>query len=247
MVMLLALIAIVIAEIVTVVVSPIVGLSLHAMIVLLLLIPPMRKPDTYSMTWFAALVMLPLLRILSYTIPYSSLEPYYWLAMIGIPLWLGIGVFRIFVIHDIEFFPPLRSHGVLLTLVTGVAIVPIALLGYYLAPDVALYSGDLSSRDALIMAVMLVIFAAFLEEILFRRLLLTVTVQQFGKWVGIALSGYVYGMMFLGTGSVPYIVLMAVLGTWWGWLAYRMDSIWATGFAHGIFLVLLYVVLPGLL
>lgn len=247
MVMLLALVSIVIAEIVTVVVSPLVGTGLHALIVLLLLIPPMRKPETYSMTWFAALVMLPLLRILSYTIPYSSLEPYYWLAMIGIPLWLGIGVFRIFVIHDIEFFPPLQPKGVLLLVVTGVATVPIALLGYYLAPDTALYSGDLSGRDALIVAVMLVIFAAFLEEIVFRRLLLTVTTRQFGKWVGIALSSYVYSMMFLGTGSVPYMVLMGVLGTWWGWLAYRMDSIWATGFAHGTFLVLLYVVLPVLL
>lgn len=247
MVMLLALLAIVIAEIVTVVVSPLVGIGLHSVIALLLLIPPMRKPETYSMTWFAALVMLPLLRILSYTIPYSSLEPYYWLAMIGIPLWLGIGVFRVFAVLDIELFPPLRPHGALLMLMTGVAIVPIALLGYYLAPDVALYNGDLSSRDALIMAVMLVVFAAFLEEILFRRLLLTVTTRQFGKWVGIALSSYVYSMMFLGTGSVPYIVLMAVLGTWWGWLAYRMDSIWATGLAHSIFLILLYVVLPTLL
>lgn len=85
---------------------------------------------------------------------------------------------------------------------------------------------------------------AFIEEFLFRGVLLTATLRvvTFGR--GLVYTSVLYGMLSLGHQSLPTFVLTSLAAGCFGLVARRTGSIIGVAVAHAAILLTLYVALP---
>jgi membrane protease YdiL (CAAX protease family) len=189
------------------------------------------------------LSLFPLLRILSLALPITFIPEIYWNALVGVPLLIAIVLTaRLLGWSPSDAGLSLRSWPwQLLIALTGI---PLSVAAYFAMGSTPL-TPTLTSRDALIGAVILVIFGGFIEEILFRGLLQRVTTEIFGTW-GIVWASVLFAGMYLGTHSAPTVALMGLIGLFFGWCVDRTGSTWGVILAHGIMLVGIFYALPYL-
>ncbi len=187
------------------------------------------------------LSLFPLLRILSLALPITSIPEIYWNALVGVPLLIAIALAaRLLGWSASDAGLSLRAWPwQLLIALTGI---PLSLAAH-VAMGSSQFTPALTSRDALIGAIILVIFGGFIEEILFRGLLQRVTTEIFGPW-GIAWASVLFAVMYLGSHSASVVALMGLTGLFFGWCVEKTGSTWGVILAHGIMLVGIFYALP---
>jgi membrane protease YdiL (CAAX protease family) len=190
------------------------------------------------------LAQLPLLRILSLSMPNDGIAEPYWYALVGAPSLIGI----VMAARVCGFRPAdigLRRRidtGQLFIAVTGV---PFGIVGYVVSDADARTSFD-SWGAYLLGAIFLCIFVGFLEGLLLRGLLQQAASGILGR-AGFIWSGVLFTLMYLGTESWTLIPLMALSGLLWGWWVDRTQALTGTIMAHSIMVVTMLIVLPAIL
>jgi membrane protease YdiL (CAAX protease family) len=137
----------------------------------------------------------------------------------------------------------LRPHtggwpGQLLVVLVGI---PSALLIWAMAPPAVPVRGDASTMLA---AVVLVVFAALPEELLYRGLLVPAAADVVGGW-GIPFGAGVYTLAFLNGGSIRTVLLAFLLGVVLGWCRQLTGSVIGVIGAHGLLNIIIFLVLPA--
>lgn len=229
------------------------GMIGHGVVLLLLfshyivLSPASSRDDTRSAgavqlgQALPVLSLFPLLRILSLALPISFIPEIYWHALVGVPLLIAIALTA----RLLGWSPSdagLNSRGWPWQLLIALTGIPLSLAAYVAMGSVPL-NPELPTHDALIGAIILVICSGFIEEILFRGLLQRVTTEIFGPW-GIAWTSVLFAVMYLGSHSAPVVVLMGLIGLFFGWCVERTGSTWGVILAHGTMLLGISYVLP---
>jgi membrane protease YdiL (CAAX protease family) len=92
----------------------------------------------------------------------------------------------------------------------------------------------------------LLVFAAFVEELLFRGLLQQAATRVFGA-AGIVVVNLVYAVTAIGSLSAGYAIFVGLTGLWFSIVAGRSRCLWGVIAAHALAVVGLVLVWPSVL
>ena len=194
----------------------------------------------------AMLVLVALVRVLSVAAVIPRLPVATWYATVGGTLLIGeLLAIRFMDMPAQRLRLAIRRPAVDLALVA--VGIPAGLLGGLLLGPVPFLST--SDPAALVAAgVALVLFAAFPEELLFRGILQGFALEALGSQrAALLYTGAMSAAMYLGSGSLPYTVLMGAYGLYLGWGVLRGGSIWGATASHAIALLGMAFVWPRIL
>lgn len=189
---------------------------------------------------FLILALVPLMRILSLTVPIPLVPPVYWYAMAGAPMLLAIVLvnFSIRLDGSTLRYPasPLAELGMALT---GI---PISLSAYAILRPRPIVSA--TDAIGLFLGVLfLAVFGAFIEELIFRGLLLSCLRAILGAY-GILYGAMLFASLYLSSQSVLYIILAGAIGLLYTIWVERTHNLWGVVFSHAIWYIGLILVWP---
>ncbi len=222
------------------------GLMAQAALILALLcvsaVMPTMRDSQRVRKFLMALALVALVRVLSAMMPVRYVPVIYWYALVGVPVWLAsILTLRALEFSWSEIGWAWKVDGT--QLLIGLLGLPLSIVGY-----ITLQPRPLANLDAmqmLLAALILIVFTGWLEEFVFRGVLLKTASDAFGKG-GVLISSAIFASMYFGTLAVSYIFFMAFVGLLFGWIAQRTRSGWGVALAHGLMNVGMFLVLPFL-
>lgn len=188
------------------------------------------------------LALLPLLRILSWTIPIPQLNVTVWYGAVGVPVLVSIGSAA----YALRMSP--GTWGLQLgerrwaQIVIPVAGIVFGYLGFILFQPAALVAKH-NLKFAVASGIVLFLCSGVAEELLFRGLLQAVLTELLGE-AGLLVSTGLFGVMLLGSGSPGFITYMIAVGLLFS-LAVRVTrSVIGVSIARGLMTAGMLVLFP---
>lgn len=222
-------------------VDPLLGLAMHAVVLLGLLthysVHSGRETDPGLMA-LPAIGLLPLMRILSAAMPVKGVDPVYWPVLTGIPLLVAM------LLVARPWAKSRRAVG--LTVASwsqqafiGLTGVGLGIIGFYAAPAEPVFAQN--GMQTWIPLAAVIVFAGLLEEVLFRGLVRERLAIAGSMYSQVATS-LLFAAFYLGSGGSAYLAFIAATGLYFGWCTQRTGSVVGVCLAHaamklGIFLV----------
>ena len=190
----------------------------------------------------AAFMIIPILRVLSLTMPLPEVSPIFWYALVGVPV--AIAVFPIAQLLNLSRLElGLRAHQWMAQILFTALGIPLAMTAYWVQPGPPIImSGDWLTIS--VGALILLACAGFAQELVFRGLIQGVLRECFGSTTAILYTTLLFALMYLGVGSVEYIGFAICLSFFLGWWRDYSGSIWGGALAHGLMNTWLLVILP---
>ena len=192
-----------------------------------------------------AVALLPLLRLLSLTMPVPAFPSAAWIALAGGPLLLAVPTAARLVVLSVGEMGLARWPRDLRSLGVVVLSIPVGLLVAGLAPAELGLPLETPWMSGLV-AFLVVSCAAVPEELIFRGMLQPLVVRRVGV-LGVALVAAVHAATYIGTGSAPVVALVATMGLVYGFEVIRSRSIWAPMVGHSLMAVCATVIGPLIL
>ena len=237
------LLAITIAEVLNITIGPVWGITCH-IIVLIALIPhsALTRRQTHQQL-LLSLALVPLVRIISLSMPLVNIPPIWWYPLIYAPLLVAaVMVARILNLRarDIGFSASFRLFPLQLAVIlSGFAI---AVAEYFiLKPEATVI--ELTWQEIWLPALMFIVCTGFVEEFMFRGVLQRTAVGAFGWW-GIVYISLLFAIVHLIHYSLIDVVFVFVIALFFGWVVKKTGSLLAVTLSHGIANTVLYLVLP---
>ncbi len=235
------LLGITVAELITTLVDPTSGMVVHAGLLIGLLIYSAGVGDVPAQRLALALTIAPMTRLVSLMLPLAQFPQATWYPLVSIPLLLATA--------QAARQLGLRPHDIGLCL--GAWPRQLLLMGCGLGIG-ALEYGILrpplrsgGAGDWALLAVSLVLFTGFSEELIFRGLLQTVTKQTLGR--GTLLYGaLLFGVLHIGYRSLLDVIFVSAIGLAFGYLVRWGGSLLGVALAHGLANITLFLLMPAL-
>jgi membrane protease YdiL (CAAX protease family) len=216
------------------------GAIAHCVLVLALVGHAIAAPRAPYRRLLIALVLPSLLRLLGLTVPVASTPTAIWYLAAGTPAVIG----TILAARMVGLPRPLLAwpRSPLVQLLIAGSGITHGLLAY-LALRPAPVGGGFGTMAVTAAAV--AIGGAAVEEIVFRGALQSAaTAALGGSGAGIAVSTVAFGMMYAGSLSVSFFVLVFAMGLFLGWAVRETGSLWGAIGAHAAMVVGLVVIWP---
>lgn len=240
------------AEVVVVYSNPVLVFPLHGSIVALatihlaLLARPRRdgRPrDPALAPALLALMLAPLVRIISLTLPLGQIEPAYRYVAAGVPIAVA-AVVALWLTGmrpaDVGLRPARLGPQVWIAL----AAVPLGVAEYLILRPGPL-GGVPWEMAGLVPAVAVGLFTGFPEELVFRGVLQTAVRPILGAWNWVYVS-VVFAVLHIGYESLVDVVFVLLVGGLYGLVFERTRSIVGVSISHGLANVILFFVAPNL-
>jgi membrane protease YdiL (CAAX protease family) len=188
------------------------------------------------------IALVPLMRVLSLTLPLPTVAPIYWLAFSAPPALLGVLASARLASLDVQEMS-LTRFGV--DRVSGLLVVASALVGLGLGLLVpSPFAWDVHSPLATALtAAALIGAAAIPEELVYRGVLQPLLSDLLGR-AGIVVGAGVFAATYAGSGSLPFMGGMAAVGLAYGWNTQRCASVWPALAGHTVLLMAQIIVAP---
>lgn len=228
----------------TVLFSPIVGLALHGVIMIALLIHGslFAKPPTRRMLF--ALALVPLIRLMSLSVPLAPFKLVYWYLIIGAPLLVAAYItmhLNGFNFAKIGFV----KNNLLLQLLIGTSGIGLGYVEYLILRPAPL--ADAFTFEALwLPIIILTVYTGLLEEVIFRGILQTTAIARLGR-PAIFYVSLIFAVMHLGYQSAIDFAFVFVVALFFGWVVYWKKSILGVTIAHSLTNIGLFLVFPFIL
>lgn len=219
-------------EVLLVAVGPAAALTVHGTLLTLLILHAASHEGVKRLV-YSALMLHPLLRVISLGVPTTGLPPLVQHAMLGAPLWLALVlIMRVnqTTPAGIGLTPARQSLGWQIGLaLLGWPLGLVAALIIHPAPAIA----SLSPVNLGLGVLIITVFSSAVEEVLFRGVLQTALTHAFGVY-GILVTSLMFASAYVGTLSLPFVLLMGAVGLVFGWAVYRTGSLWGAIAAHSL-------------
>lgn len=230
------------AEFLTALSTPQVGLVLHGLLLVLLLIQAAFSQQKVQYRVYLVLAFAPLVRLLSLSMPLLQFEFMNWYMVIGIPLFLAALIaLRLtgYTPGQVGLGPGRRWWLQGLVALSGLG------LGYleYLILDPEPLIETLSWDQFWYPAVILMIFTGFLEEFIFRGMVQRANLQSMGEW-GLVFTASIFAVLHIGYLSIMDLLFVFVVGLYFSLVVHRSQSIWGVTLAHGLTNIGLFLIFP---
>lgn len=175
-----------------------------------------------------ALMMLPLIRILSVVMPMSSVDPMYWYALTGAPALLGIVLVTRAIRLHMGALGLRRPASVSVEVVMALMGIPIGLILVSTAGSSMQIRGDVTVVG---FALVVLPFVVVLEEVVFRGVLQHVAAIRSPN-LSILIPNVFYAAMYLGSGNGALALAMGGMGVLFSAMVARTGTLWGVLGAH---------------
>ncbi len=213
----------------------------HAIATVLLLVIALVGPTRPVRRLSMALVTVPILRLLSISIPVVLIPPLAWYVEIGLPAFLAI----LLAARALELRPVdlgLRSMPWGDLAAFGLAGAALGVPAYLIGQPGQLI--DLPSPGALLAAaVIMIVFVALLEELLLRGLIQSVATETFARG-GVLVSIAATVLLYAASLNVRYVLFMSLVAALLSVSVRQFGSIAGAVAAHGALVCVQLVILP---
>jgi len=240
------LILITVAEAITTLIEPQLGMVLHGMVLVILILHGSLIRRGVLRRFLILLCIAPLIRILSLSLPLQKigLPMIYWYMVIGILLFLAA-----FIASRVTDLSGKRIgiswRGWPLQLAIGLAGFGLGYIEFLI-----LNPGPLAAYvtwvDIITASLILMVFTGVLEEYIFRGLMQSAAMQLMGKF-GLVFVAILFAVLHLGYHSLIDVVFVLMVGLLFGWVVWKTQSLLGVSLAHGIANISLYVLFPVLI
>ncbi len=245
------LLAITAAE-VTAVFQPLLGIAGHTVILVAAIVDSARMESHFQGRLVLSLALVPLVRIVSLSLPLADIPRIWWYPVIYLPLLTA----AIILARLLDYKP--REIGIAtgfipVQLVVASAGVALGIAEYFiLSPVLALEPplvAELTWQKAWLPALVLVFSTGFVEEFIFRGVLQRSAVDAFGGW-GIVYISFLFAALHVGwvKADSPLtwadIPLVFGIALFFGWVVKKTGSLLGVSLSHGIINILLFIVAP---
>jgi len=227
--------------------DPVLGMGVHIGVLFLLLYSLVYVPDRPVRRLNTVLLLVPMIRIMSFGLPLAALPKMSWYFFTSIPIFAAM--FLITRAKDDawnreELGLTLRQWPIQL----GVALAGIAIgwLEYFILTPAPL-STALSLQAIWLPALILLICSGFLEELLFRGLLQSAAIPVIGRWPALFFISTLFAVLHIGYASVIDVLFVFAVGLSFALVVERTRSIFGVTLAHAIANISLYLIFPHLL
>jgi membrane protease YdiL (CAAX protease family) len=229
------------AEIFTNLVNYQFGLFLHAGLLLWLIIHGALGKQDAERRLALALVVAPLIRLLSLSLPINDFPQLWWYPMVAVPLLLAASL----IIRQLGLSRRalgFKRGNLLLQLMLACGGLGLGAMEYsILRPNPLINS--LSWEVVLVPALILIIFTGFNEELIFRGLLQATSLRLLGRWSLVYVS-LIFAVLHIGYKSWLDVVFVFGVGLLFSYIVLWGGSILGVTLAHGLTNVMLFLVLP---
>lgn len=239
---LLYLLALTMAEFLTALSTPQVGLVLHGLLLVGLFFQAAFSVRKIQYRLYLILALAPLVRLLSLSMPLLQFELTNWYMLIGLPLLAAA-----FIAMRQSDYKPAQVGLVLgrkwgLQMLVAVSGLGLGYLEYLiLRPEPLVES--LTWVQLWYPALVLLVFTGFLEEWIFRGLLQQAALQGLGRW-GLVYTAAVFAVLHIGYQSGMDILFVFLVGLFFSLVVQRSGSIWGVTLAHGLTNIALFLIFP---
>ncbi len=235
-----------VAELITVLVHPMWGVVFH--IVLLTAIIAHSSIDSRltqkNRQLILSMALVPLVRILSLTMPLINIPQTAWYPVIYTPLVAaGLVVARIsgYSLKDIGF----RRSSMRVQLAITATGIGLGFLEYLILRPPPFVS-NFTVQDVLPSAIIFVLFIGFGEELIFRGVLQRTATDAVGTRIGIGYVSFLFAILHMGFLSWLNLVFVFAVAIFFGWLVKKTGSLLGVTLSHGLTNIILYLIAPFL-
>jgi hypothetical protein len=230
-----------IAELVIAFVDLHIGQILYALLLGALFVYVYLASQNNSRKLALALVLGPMIRILSVSLPLSEVPLIWWYPSIGMPLLIAAGL----IVHHLGMLPHelgFRRSNLLIEGMIGLSGLALGAYGYTLLQPAPL-AAQFSLEAIIVPALILVIFTGFAEEFIFRGLLQTLARQLLG-FKGLVFVALLFAVLHIGYRSLPIFLAVLSFGLVAGCAVLYTQSILGVTIAHSLTNIMLFFVMP---
>ncbi len=237
------LLALTVAEVVTTLIEPRLGLALHGVVLVALITHASLTLGRLQGGFLLGLAFASLIRLMSLSTPLPYFPKVYWYMVIGAPLLLAAFLAARVLHLERKMIGIWASwHSLPGQALVGLSGLGLGFLEYLiLRPDPL--AGRLSFRDILIPALILLIFTGFLEEYIFRGLMQYTAGRGLGRF-GLLYVALVFAVLHIGYRSVLHVIFVLVVALFFGYVTARTGSLLGVTLSHGLTNITLFLVFP---
>lgn len=234
-----------VAEIMVTYVRPELGAIVHILTLVILIIHASLADSPPVAELLTALVIAPLVRVLSLSLPLFVFDLRYWYIIVSIPLFIS----AFFIVRNLRWslrkigfnfnYPLIQIAVIIFGFIFG-AVEYLILRPEPLVPIP-------SVESFIVTSLILIIGTGLMEELVFRGVLQQAAEKALGVKGSILFATLVFTTLHIGWNSAIDLMFVFTAGTMWGIVFYRTRSIIGITISHGITNILLFIVLPLLL
>jgi membrane protease YdiL (CAAX protease family) len=209
------------------------GVALHAFILFALLLHSSleSEKDKKLSQLLMALVLVPLIRILSLSMPLAYFSRISWFLFISIPIFIAS-------LKDVGLFIPARRD---IPIEAGVILfaIPAGIIEYHI-----LGWPGLSVTSFITSALIFIICTGFVEELVFRGVIQHNAISVMSKWGGVIFVTSIFTVLQISNLSLPDCLLAFSVGFLYSVVRERTGSLYGISISHGIMNIVLFLVAP---
>jgi membrane protease YdiL (CAAX protease family) len=244
----LTLAAFTVAEGVTVFTDPVGGIALHALTLTALFVAsgfgsPGTSGDSLGRLLYS-LALVPLIRIISLTMPLGRFDEEYWFLAAGLPVFVAGAV----VLSNLGL--GVREVGLRWPRAGLLSQLPIVLFGFALGfgeyhilrPEPLIE--ELTVERLVVPALILLLFTGVLEEFVFRGILQRTAARALGPRAAIVYVSLIFAVLHIGYRSATDFAFVFLIALLYGWVVRKTGSIMGVSVSHGITNITLFLLMP---
>lgn len=235
------LLLIVIAEILTAFVNPYPGQVTHILVLVVLVFHGGLETNLARRRLALALAVLPLIRILSLSLPIAPFPQIAAYAIVGTPLLIATWI----IIRHLglsQYGLGLRSSNPLPQLMLAGGGLGLGAIEYAILQPAPLFD-SFSWQTFWLSALILAIFTGFAEELIFRGLLQSAAMRVLRYW-GIIYVALLFAALHIGHRSAVDIFFVLGVGLLFAYIVHRSGSILGVTLAHSLTNITLFLIMP---
>ena len=241
------LLAIVAAEVAPVVSQPLLGIAFHTAILLAIIVDSALIKNYLQGRLVLSLAVVPLIRIISISLPLADIPQIWWYPIIYLPLLAA----AIVLARLLNYRP--KDIGITVGFLPVQLAVALAGVAFGIAEYLILTPEPLVAeptwQTAWLPALILLFSTGFVEEFIFRGVLQRSAVNAFGGW-GIVYISFLFAVLHIGwieaANPLSWIDVIFVfsIALFFGWVVKKTGSLLGVSLCHGITNIVLFIIAP---
>lgn len=210
------------AEILTALMYIPAGLALHFSILILLILQAALEAGKPRHVLYQALTLAPLTRIMSLTLPLGNFPLMWWYAITSLPLLAAAGAAAALCGFKAADLGLVRGRPGLQVLV-ALSGLPLGLLEYLILKPQPLAAG-LDWRHLWLAALILLICTGFMEELVFRGLIMRAATIAAGPRFALYYMSFIFAILHITHRSVLDVFFVFAVALFFGWVVQKDRS-----------------------
>jgi membrane protease YdiL (CAAX protease family) len=236
------LVAMAVAEVLTALIEPRVGLVLHSVLLATLLVNTALIWRHPGHRLLLSLSFAPLIRLLSLSMPLAGFPRVYWYFIISVPLFVAtlVGLRTLgFSRQEVG----LTAKALPLQAVVGLTGLSLGYVEYYILKPSPL-AQTLAWGDLWLPGLILLLSTGFVEELIFRGMMQQAVTKALGVVWGVTYVAALFAVLHVGHLSFLDVAFVFVVALFFGMVKAHTGSIVGVTLAHGLTNILLFLTLP---